>query len=207
MGLTILLLIFKLPPASLPGSQVFRHTILVAVLVAASFFSLALSLGKLIANDSCYPGALQVLISLNSDLSSGQGFLFLAVFGLDQAAGLFSPIRKLLRHLLSCCGDAGEAFIMVDSTSSSSSSSSSSSTSSSAPSTESSRRSSETSSPNDSICEKIVHWRQPFGSRANLGVRWPGYDGQCLANTIKFRSRTNAQIMYHLLSKTTFLPS
>merc|ERR1719397_189930 len=149
--LTILLFIFKLPPASLSGSQVFRHTILVAVLVAASFFSLALSLGKLIVNDSCYPGALQVLISLNSDLSSGQGFLFLAVFGLDQAAGLFSPIRKLLRHMLSCCGDAGEAFIMVDSSSSSSSSTSSTS---SAPSTESSRRSSETSSPNDSICEK-----------------------------------------------------
>ena len=51
--------------------------------------------------------------------------------------------------LHSCCGDAGEAFIMVDS-----SSSSSSSPSSSAPSTESSRRSSEISSPNHSVCEK-----------------------------------------------------
>ena len=146
--LTILLLIFRLPPASLPDSQVFRHTILVASLAAASFFSLALSLGKLIVNDTCYTGAIKVLISLNSDLSSGQGILFLAVFGLDQAAGLFSPIRKLLRLLLSCCGDAGEAFIMVDSSRSSSSSPSS------APSTESSRRSSETSSSNDSICEK-----------------------------------------------------
>ena len=146
--LTILLLIFRLPPASLPDSQVFRHTILVASLAAASFFSLALSLGKLIVNDTCYTGAIKVLISLNSDLSSGQGILFLAVFGLDQAAGLFSPIRKLLRQLLSCCGDAGEAFIMVDSSRSTSSSPSS------APSTESSRRSSETSSSNDSICEK-----------------------------------------------------
>jgi len=146
--LTILLLIFRLPPASLPDSQVFRHTILVASLAAASFFSLALSLGKLIVNDTCYTGAIKVLISLNSDLSSGQGILFLAVFGLDQAAGLFSPIRKLLRLLLSCCGDAGEAFIMIDSSRSTSSNPSS------APSTESSRRSSETSSSNDSIGEK-----------------------------------------------------
>ena len=162
--LVILLLIFRLPPASLPGSQVFRHTILVATLAAVSFFSLALSLAKLIVNDTCYTGALKVLISLNSDLSSGQGFVFLAVFGLDKAARLFSPIRKLLLFLLTCCGDAGEAFIMVDSSRRSSSSPSS------APSTEistessteistessieSSRRSSESSSPNDSICEK-----------------------------------------------------
>jgi len=146
--LTILLLIFRLPPASLPGSQVFRHTILVATFAAASFFSLALSLSKLIVNDTCYTGAHKVLISLNSDLSSGQGFLFLVVFGLDKVVRLFPLIRKVLRHLLSCCGDAGEAFIMVDSSRSSSSSSSS------APSTESSRRSSETCSSNDSICEK-----------------------------------------------------
>merc|ERR1719391_92820 len=53
--LPILLLTFRLPPASLPDSQVFRHTILVASLAAASFFSLALSLGKLIVNDSCLP--------------------------------------------------------------------------------------------------------------------------------------------------------
>merc|ERR1712037_739266 len=97
--LIILLLIFRLPPASLPGSQVFRHTILVATLAAVSFFSLALSLAKLIVNDTCYTGALKVLISLNSDLSSGQGFVFLAVFGLDKAARLFSPIRKLLPFL------------------------------------------------------------------------------------------------------------
>ena len=66
--LVILLLIFRLPPASLPGSQVFRHTILVATLAAVSFFSLPLSLAKLIVNDTCYTGALKVLISLNSDL-------------------------------------------------------------------------------------------------------------------------------------------
>ena len=149
--LTFLLLIFRLPPASLPGSQVFRHTILVASLAAACFFSLALSLAKLIVDDTCYTGALKVLISLNSDLSSGQGFLFLAVFGLDQAAGLFSPLCKLLRQMLACCGDAGEAFIMVDSSRSSSSPSLAPSIS-----TESSRRSSETSSPNgnDSVCDK-----------------------------------------------------
>merc|ERR1719341_1281083 len=132
--LAILLLIFRLPPASLPSSQVFRHTILVATFAAISFFSLALSLAKLVISDTCYTGALKVLISLNSDLSSGQG--------------LFFPIRKLLLFLLTCYGDAGEAFIMVDSSRSSSSSPSS------APSTESSRRSSESSLPNDSICEK-----------------------------------------------------
>merc|ERR1719209_1287060 len=146
--LAILLLIFRLPPASLPGSQVFRHTILVATFAAISFFSLALSLSKLVISDTCYTGAHEVLISLNSDLSSGQGFIFLAVFGLDKAARLFFPIRKLLLFLLTCYGDAGEAFIMVDSSRSSSSSPSS------APSTESSRRSSESSLPNDSICEK-----------------------------------------------------
>ena len=100
----------------------------------------------------CYTGALKVLISLNSDLSSGQGFVFLAVFGLDKAARLFSPIRKLLLFLLTCCGDAGEAFIMVDTSRRSSSSPSSAPSTES--STESSRRSSESSSPNDSICEK-----------------------------------------------------
>merc|ERR1711973_637866 len=78
----------------------------------------------------------KVLISLNSDLSSGQGVLFLAVFGLDQAASLLSPLCKLLRRLLSSWSHAGEAFVMVDSSRSSSSSSSTS---------ESSRRTSETS--------------------------------------------------------------
>merc|ERR1719447_1807640 len=107
-------------------------------LAAAIFFSLVLSLAKLIIKDTYYTGALKVLISLNSDLSSGQGVLFLAVFGLDQAASLLSPLCKLLRRLLllSSWAHAGEAFVMVDSSRSSSSSSSSS---------ESSRRTSETS--------------------------------------------------------------
>merc|ERR1712210_366729 len=153
---TLVILIFRLPPASLPGSQVFRHTILVATLAAVSFFSLPLSLAKLIVNDTCYTGALKVLISLNSDLSSGQGFVFLAVFGLDKAARLFSPIRKLLLFLLTCCGDAGEAFIMVDSSRRSSSDPSS------APSTESSRRSSRRSSESSRLMtryvRKITQW-------------------------------------------------
>ena len=163
--LAFLLSIFRLPAASLPGSQVFRHTILVASLAAAIFFSLALSLAKLIINDTNYTGALKVLISLNSDLSSGQGVLFLAVFGLDQAASLLSPLCKLLRRLLASWAHAGEAFVMVDSSRSSSSS----------PSESSSRRTSETSTSdnlsfdrNNSIAERASSDGPLFGKNSSL---------------------------------------
>ena len=62
--------------------------------------------------DSCFPGTFKVLISLNTVLSSGQGLLFLAVFGTDKASRLLSPFRSLSSF---CQHSWGRRATMVDS--------------------------------------------------------------------------------------------
>ena len=63
------------------------------------FTSIALAVGRLVINDAVYPGAFKVLLCTNSVLSSGQGIIFLAVFGLDKA-GLLLAIGQNLVHKL-----------------------------------------------------------------------------------------------------------
>jgi len=103
---------------SLPGKQIFRHSLLLLILATAMFFSMALSLGRIFLTGNTYPGAFKVIICLNSVMSSGQGLLFLAVFGLDQVGRLFAPVRQLGGSLLSSWLKRGGAdtFVMVNST-------------------------------------------------------------------------------------------
>ena len=104
----ILVLIFLLskrhdlgggPRASIPGIQMFRHTLLLGCLSVGMFTSIALAVGRLVINDAVYPGAFKVLLCTNSVLSSGQGIIFLAVFGLDKAGLLLAIGQNLVQKL------------------------------------------------------------------------------------------------------------
>ena len=65
------------------------------------FTSLSFSLGRLLLPGPTYPGAFIALTCINALLSSGQGILFLAVFGLDQSAKLLTPLKNLWESALS----------------------------------------------------------------------------------------------------------
>ena len=114
--LMLLLQTTRTPPAPLPERQVFRHTLLLTTLAAAMFTSIAIAAGRILLlseiTDSCFPGTFKVLISLNTVLSSGQGLLFLAVFGTDKASRLLSPFRSLSSF---CQHSWGRRATMVDS--------------------------------------------------------------------------------------------
>ena len=96
--LMLLLQNARTPPAPLPERQVFRHTLLLTILATAMFTSIAIAAGRILLlseiTESGFPGTFKVLISLNTVLSSGQGLLFLAVFGTDKASRLLSPFRS-----------------------------------------------------------------------------------------------------------------
>ena len=114
--LMLLLQTTRTPPAPLPERQVFRHTLLLTTLAAAMFTSIAIAAGRILLlseiTDSCFPGTFKVLISLNTVLSSGQGLLFLAVFGTDKASRLLGPFRSLSSF---CQHSWGRRATMVDS--------------------------------------------------------------------------------------------
>ena len=99
---------------SLPGVQMFRHTLLLMGLSVGMFTSVALAVGRLVIHDENYPGAFKVLICANSILSSGQGILFLAVFGLDKAGLLLAIGQKLIKKLgLPSFADTTNNFVLV----------------------------------------------------------------------------------------------
>merc|ERR1719175_91258 len=101
------------PRASLPGIQMFRHTLLLGCLSVAMFTSIALAVGRLVIHDVVYPGAFKVLICTNSILSSGQGIIFLAVFGLDKAGLLVAMGQKFVQKLgLPSFADATNHFVL-----------------------------------------------------------------------------------------------
>ena len=109
----------RTPPAPLPERQVFRHTLLLTTLAAAMFTSIAIAVGRiLLFTDADFPGTFKVLISLNTVLSSGQGLLFLAVFGTDKASRLLGPFRSLSTLCQHSWGRRGtmvvDSFVMVD---------------------------------------------------------------------------------------------
>merc|ERR1712032_120945 len=96
---------------SLSGVQVFRHTLLLLSMATAMFASIALSIGRLLLSESSYPGTFKVLIICNCIFSSGQGLFILAIFGLDTASKLFTPIRLLLDKLVVL---SGQREVLVD---------------------------------------------------------------------------------------------
>jgi len=81
------------------GLQVYRHTLLLVILSTAMFASITLACWKLLHTTSTFPGAFKVLSSMTMFLSMGQGIVFLAVFGLDQAWGLATALLAPLTHL------------------------------------------------------------------------------------------------------------
>ena len=121
--LILLLQTTRTPPAPLPERQVFRHTLLLTTLAAAMFTSIAIAIGRILLmsdiTDSCFPGTFKVLISLNTVLSSGQGLLFLAVFGSDKASRLLGPFRSLTSFCQHSWGRRGtmvDSFVMANPT-------------------------------------------------------------------------------------------
>ena len=119
--LLLLLQTTRTPPAPLPERQVFRHTLLLTTLAAAMFTSIAIAVGRILLmseiTDSCFPGTFKVLISLNTVLSSGQGLLFLAVFGTDKASRLLGPFRSLsvfCQHSWGRRGTMVDSFVMAN---------------------------------------------------------------------------------------------
>ena len=90
--------------SSLPGVQIFRHTLLLLSMATAMFASIALSIGRLLLSESSYPGTFKVLIVCNCIFSSGQGLFILAIFGMDTASKLFNPIRSLMDKLVMLTG-------------------------------------------------------------------------------------------------------
>ena len=91
----------------------FRHTLLLGCLSVAMFTSIALAVGRLVIHDVVYPGAFKVLICTNSILSSGQGIIFLAVFGLDKAGLLVAMGQKFVQKLgLPSFADATNHFVL-----------------------------------------------------------------------------------------------
>ena len=97
--LTCLLFLTTPPPCSKPAHQVYRHTLLLIILSTAMFASITLACWKLLHTTSTFPGAFKVLSSMTMFLSMGQGIVFLAVFGLDQAWGLATALLAPLTHL------------------------------------------------------------------------------------------------------------
>merc|ERR1719319_906114 len=94
--------LLRLPtlPSSHTGLQVYRHTLLLVILSTAMFASITLAGWKLLHATSTFPGAFKVLDSMTMFLSMGQGIVFLAVFGLDQAWGLATALLAPLTHLV-----------------------------------------------------------------------------------------------------------
>jgi len=86
------------------GVQIFRHTLLLLSMATAMFTSIALSIGRLLLSESSYPGTFKVLIICNCIFSSGQGLFILAIFGMDTASKLFTPIRSLLDKIVMLSG-------------------------------------------------------------------------------------------------------
>ena len=69
-------------------------------LATGMFTSIALSLNRIVHSGSVYTGAFKVIILMNCGLSSGQGMLFLAVFGMDQIGRqLMDQIGRLVPPL------------------------------------------------------------------------------------------------------------
>merc|ERR1712055_546391 len=110
MGACLLLLSKECSPC-LPGLQIFRHTLLLLSMATAMFASIALSIGRLLVSESSYPGTFKVLIICNCIFSSGQGLFILAIFGLDTASKLFTPVRLLLDKLVVL---SGQREVLVD---------------------------------------------------------------------------------------------
>ena len=97
-----LFLLSRSPHTSLAGLQVFRHSLLLLSLSLAMFTSVLHSLASILSaslGTSTFPAAFIALTCMNAVLSSGQGLLFLAVFGLDQAPGLLASLRTKLGSL------------------------------------------------------------------------------------------------------------
>jgi len=102
------------PRASIPGVQMFRHTLLLGCLSVGMFSSIALAVCRLVIHDEVYPGAVKVLLTTNSVLSSGQGIIFLAIFGLDKSGLLLARGQKLVPKLgLPSFADATNNFVMI----------------------------------------------------------------------------------------------
>ena len=101
----------------LPGHQVFRHTLLLLLLTTTMFTSVALSLCHLFLSQPSYPGVFKVLIVCNCIFTSGQGLVFLLVFGSEHAAALLAHLQLVLRRLVGGWSGRRESlvntFIMV----------------------------------------------------------------------------------------------
>ena len=69
------------------GIQLFRHTVLALLLSTAMVVSISLSMARILLKESAATPELKVVTSLEVLCSSGQGLIFLAVFGADQEAG------------------------------------------------------------------------------------------------------------------------
>ena len=101
------------PRASISGIQMFRHTLLLGCLAVGMFTSIALAVSRLVIHDAVYPGAFKVLLCTNSVLSSGQGIIFLAIFGLDKSGLLLAMGQKLVSKLgLPSFGDTANDFVL-----------------------------------------------------------------------------------------------
>jgi hypothetical protein len=114
--LACLALLNTRPPTSMPGANIFRHTLLLLTLATAMFSSLGLAIGRTLLYPGPYPGAFRVIVSIDSIFSSGQGILFLGVFGLDQCF-LVQHIVALWKRITArlTYQDMADSFIMIDS--------------------------------------------------------------------------------------------
>ena len=78
---------------SIPGVQLFRHKLLLLLLAIAMFTSISHAIAMTQVTD--ITGALIALTCAKAILTSGQGIIFLAVFGLDKLAGLLAPLHYI----------------------------------------------------------------------------------------------------------------
>ena len=112
--LVCLILLSRASNPSIPGIQLFRHSLLLLCLALAMFTSVSHSVAKmLIPASKGFPGAYVALTCGDAILSFGQGVIFLAVFGLDK---VLDKILDKIRSFSSLRTPAkiASSFIMID---------------------------------------------------------------------------------------------